>query len=657
MNAAVSWSIGIDVGGTYVDVVAVDGAGGYRRQKIPRIDSDPAVSVLAALDDSLQAMAIAPAAITQVAHGSTLVTNMLLERRAPPIAVVTNRGFSDLLLIGRQNRADLYTLTPAPQTPKDLFPDALRFEIAGRCDASGTEVEPLDPAALTELANRIAASGAAAVAVCLLHSIRNPAHEMAVGEALEAAKPDLFVSLSHQVDVAPGEYERFLATALDAYVKPSTRHYLDALAAGLLARGLPEPAIVTSDAGLRSPAAVAANPLSLALAGPAAAMSGFHLHGIGRHEEPVTCISVETGGTTTDIGLIEQGSVVCGRKVEIGGLSISLRATDILSVPVGGGSVVQINQAGALRLGPQSMGSLPGPAAYGRGGTLPTLTDALVVLGRLPATLAGGLALDTAAARRVMGDIAETLGCDVVAAATAVVAAAATTIAEGVKAHAYRHGIDPTGVRLIAGGGGGAQHAAEVAELLGSDSVLIPADSGMVSALGCLAAPESAASECALDLALSDAAWPALMKAVQAIAVQADPDTAIAWSLEAVYQGQSAALEFPFHLDRDDAVTLARRFDQVHERIRGHAFARTARLLRLRGQWVKRPAVLQKTVGAETLVTAGESDRIGPVAIFTETTSLWIPAGWFCRQEADGTLEMRHTREPETHRHKLKGAA
>lgn len=657
MNTAVSWSIGIDVGGTYVDVVAVDGVGGYQRRKIPRIDSDPAVSVLAALDDALQVMAIAPMAVTRVAHGSTLVTNMLLERRAPPIAVVINRGFSDLLLIGRQNRTDLYTMTPAPQTPKALVPDELRFEVAGRCDASGAEIEPLDPVALTELARRIAGSGVAAVAVCLLHSIRNPAHEMAVGEALAAAKPDLFVSLSHQVDVAPGEYERFLATALDAYVKPSTRHYLDALTAGLLARGLPEPVIVTSDAGLRPPAAVAANPLDLALAGPAAAMSGFHLHDIGRHEAPVACISVETGGTTTDIGLIELGSVVCGRKVEIGGLSISLRAADILSVPVGGGSVVQINQAGALRLGPQSMGSLPGPAAYGRGGTLPTLTDALVVLDRLPATLAGGLALDIAAARRVMGDIAEILGCDVVAAATAVVAAAAATIAEGVKAHAYRHGIDPTCARLIAGGGGGAQHAAEVADLLGSDSVLIPADAGVVSALGCLAAPEIAASECALDLALGDADWPALMKAVQVITVQAGPGTAIAWSLEAVYQGQSTALEFPFHPERDNVAALARRFDQVHERIRGHAFARDAQLLRLRGQWTTRPAVLQATVRAETLATAGESDRLGPTAIFTETTSLWIPAGWLCRQEADGSLRMRHTGEPETHRHKLKGAA
>lgn len=655
MSAAVSWSIGIDVGGTYVDVVAVDGAGRYLRRKIPRIATDPAISVLAALDDSLQAMAIVPAAVRRVAHGSTLVTNMLLERKAPPVAIVTNRGFADVLLVGRQNRDDLYTLTPAPQTPKALFPPGLRFEVAGRCAANGVEIEPLDPAALAALAQTIAASGISAVAVCLLHAVRNPAHEIAVGQALAAAKSDLAVSLSHAVDAASGEFERFLATALDAYVKPSSRQYLDALSAGLLARGLPEPVIVASDAGLRTPATVAESPLCLALAGPAAAMSGFHLQRTASDDQSVSCISVETGGTTTDIGLIEQDSIVCGRKVEIGGLSLSLRATDILSVPVGGGSIVQINRAGALRLGPQSMGSQPGPAAYGRGGTLPTLTDALVVLHRLPAKLAGGLVLDAAAARQVMHGIAEALGCDIEAAATAVVAAAAAAIAEGVKAHAYRHGIDPTGARLIAGGGGGGQHAAEVAELLGSDCVLIPADAGVISALGCLAAPETTAMECALDLDLDAANWSALMAAVQAIAAKAIPQAGIAWSLQAVYRGQSAALEFSFHPDRDDAATLAHRFDQAHERVRGRAFVRAAHLLRLRGQWVTRPAVLQAAMPAPAAAIV--PDRSGPVSIFTETTSLWIPAGWQCRQAADGHLQMLRASQMQAPSRTLQGAA
>jgi len=638
VNAAMGWSIGIDVGGTYVDVVAVDGAGQYQRRKIPRIDADPAVSVLAALDAALLTMMITPDAVVHVAHGSTLVTNMLLERKAPPVAIVTNRGFSDLLLVGRQSRRDLYTLTPAPQTPKALFPDALRFELAGRCDADGSETEPLDAAELAALAKAVAASGVSAVARCLLQSVRNPAHEIAVGRALAAAKPGLAISLSHAVDVASGEFERFLATALDAYVKPACRAYFDALSAGLQARGLPQPVIVTSDAGLRPIAVVAETPLGLALAGPAAAMSGFHLQGSAGEGQAAACISVETGGTTTDIGLIEGDGIVCGRKVEIGSLTVSLRATDILSVPVGGGSVVQINQAGALRLGPQSMGSVPGPAAYGRGGMLPTLTDALVVLNRLPATLAGGLALDGASARRVMQDVADALGCDVEVAAAAVVAAAAATIAEGVKAHAYRHGIDPTAARLIAGGGGGGQHAAEVAELLGSESVLIPADAGVVSALGCLAAPETAAAECALDLVLGTSSWPSLLSAAQSIADRAAPQADIAWSVEAVYQGQSAALEVPFYPESDDVAALAQRFDRMHERVRGHAFARAVSVQRLRGQWITRPAVLQGNPPdrADTAVAV----RSGPASFFTETTSLWIPPGWQCRPAISGGLEL-----------------
>jgi N-methylhydantoinase A len=655
VNAAVTWSIGIDVGGTYVDVVAVDRAGRYQRRKIPRIDADPAVSVLDALDTALQAMTIAPGAVGHVAHGSTLVTNMLLERKAPAVAVVTNRGFADLLRVGRQNRSDLYTLTPAPQTPQALFPDSLRFELDGRCDASGNEIEPIDPAALTALVQTVAASGAPAVAVCLLHSVRNPAHEVAVGRALTAAKPDLAVSLSHAVDVAAGEFERFLATALDAYVKPSCREYIDTLCSGLQARGLPQPVIVTSDASLRPTAAVAESPLALALAGPAAAMSGFHLQGLAGQDGATACISVETGGTTTDIGLMERDGIVCGRRVEIGGMTIRLRATDILSVPVGGGSVVQINRAGALRLGPQSMGSVPGPAAYGRGGTLPTLTDALVVLGRLPATLAGGLVLDTAAARRVMQDVADALGCDIETASAAVVATAAAAIAEGVKAHAYRHGIDPTAALLIAGGGGGAQHVAEVAELLGSDCVLVPADAGVVSALGCLAAPETAAAEQALDLVLGQADWAALMAAVQSIALQAAGQADIAWSLEAVYQGQSAALEIPFHPEGDDVAALAQRFDRMHERVRGHAFARAVSLLRLRGQWTTRPAVLQHALPDRA--EADAAGRSGPASLFTETTSLWIPPGWQCRASASGGLRLTHVGRTQAQPAALKGVA
>lgn len=645
-----AWSIGIDVGGTYVDVAAVDRAGQCLRQKIPRIATDPAASVLAALDEALQAMAIAPSAVTRVAHGSTLVTNMLLERKAPPIAVVTNRGFTDLLLVGRQNRRDLYAPVTLPQTPKAMFPDALRFGIAGRCDAAGLEVEPLDQSELAGLAEAIARSGAEAVAICLLHSIRNPAHERAVAQALQSHRPDLALSLSHEIDVAAGEFERFLATALDAYVKPPTQRYLSAFTSGLQARGLPEPVIVSSDAGLRPVSEAAKAPLSLALAGPAAAMSGFQLYGAS--EAAGSCISLETGGTTTDIGLIEQGDILCGRRIEIGDLPISLRATDILSVAVGGGSIVQINQVGALRLGPQSTGSVPGPAAYGRGGQQPTLTDALVVLKRLPDSLAGGLVLDTTAAQRAMQDVATALGCDIVTAADAVVAAATAAIAEGVKAHAYRHGIDPSAAQLIAGGGGGAQHAAEVADLLGCHQVLVPADAGVVSALGCLAAPEVAAAECALDLPLDVEHWSFLLKDVETIADQAGPAVPV-WSLEAVYQGQSAALEIPIHPDRDTAETLVRRFDQMHERVRGHAFRRGVQMVRLRGQWVTQSAVLRDATTLHSSV--GETAaQAGPMAVFTETTSLWIPPGWQCRRDSSGGFVMQRIAEPV---HMLKGAA
>lgn len=634
MNGTPSWSIGIDVGGTYVDAVLIGVDGRVLRHKIPRSRADAADAVLAMVDTALEASGITPDSIIGISHGSTLVTNLLAEQGAKPVAIVTNQGFADVLTIGRQSRAELYAFSPAPQVPVGLFPPHLRFEIPGRTDATGEEIAPLEAQGLGDLAARIADSGVEAVAICLLHAIRNPANELAVAAALHAARPEIALSLSHQVDVAPGEFERFLATALDAYVKPATRRYLQALRSGLKGRGLPAPAIVMSDGSTRDLDKVLDFPLQLALAGPAAAMRGFALHGVG-----TASITLETGGTTTDIGLIDATGIVCGRKVALAGMPVSLRAADILSVPVGGGSVVTVNAAGALRLGPQSMGSLPGPVAFGKGGTIPTLTDALVVLGRLPRALAGGLVLDKAGAEGAMAPIAQALGCSVEDAARAVVATAATMIAEGVKAHAYRHGIDPSAARLIAGGGGGPQHAAEVAALLGASSVIVHPDAAVISALGCLAAPAMDAVETPLELVLDGAGWEKLLASCHAITAEAGAK-AIRWSVEMVYQGQSASLEIALDPVRDDRDTLAERFDAAHARIRGHAFDRPRLIQRLRAEWVTQPALLS---GALADADAGLPDEAmqGPCALFTDTTSIWLPPGWVSVPSSDGLILQR----------------
>ncbi len=646
MNGTPSWSVGVDVGGTYVDVVLIGDDGRVLRHKIPRGRSDAAQSVLVAVDEALRKSGVEAPSVTRLAHGSTLVTNLLAERNAPPVAVMTNRGFADVLTIGRQSRAELYALAPAAQTPTALFPWVLRFEIAGRLDARGREIEALDGPELAGLAARIHASGVEAVAICLLHATRNPAHELEVADYLSQHRPGLALSLSHQVDAAPGEFERFLAAALDAYVKPKTRRYLEALRAGLEQRGLPAPDIVMSDATARGVKQAQAIPLHLALAGPAAAMGGFALHGAD-----TASITLEIGGTTTDIGLIDAAGIVCGRRVTVGGVQFSLRATDILSVPVGGGSVVSVNAAGALRLGPQSMGSQPGPAAFGKGGTVPTLTDALTVLDRLPDALAGGLVLDRQAAATVMDGVARVLGCSLRQAALAVVATAATMIAEGVKAHAHRHGIDPSTARLIAGGGGGPQHAAEVAQLLGMQSVTVHPDAAVISALGCLAAPTAEAAETALDLVLDGAGWDGLRAACRTIAAKSG-GCPILWSVEMVYLGQSASLEIAFDPAGDDAAAVATRFDATHARIRGHAFDRPRRLQRLRGQWVTRPALLAGPVAGDNSALAEMQGRQGPAALFTDTTTIWLPEGWI-GTASPGGLKLHRSGAV----HRLEGAA
>ncbi|RQH05584.1 hydantoinase/oxoprolinase family protein [Bradyrhizobium sp. RP6] len=498
------WSLAVDMGGTFVDAVALRRDGHVAALKHPRAGRGLAEPIVEALDRLCAQAGIVSGDVDRVVHGSTIVTNLLLELNEPPVALVLTRGMRDVPVLARQDRKELYEPVIKPAVPEaKLFPESLRFEIGGRIDADGHEVDPLELSAVGTIADAMSAAGVRAVAIGLLFSHRNPAHERALRAALHARLPDLDISLSSEVDPQPREFERWLTTALDAYAKPLTADYLRTLAEALNKRALPSLRLMRS-AGATAPwQEMAAQPIGLAMSGPCAALQGVAAC-LGAWREPA--ISLDVGGTSADISVLRDGRPTFTEELECGGLPIRQRCADITSIGIGGGSVVSVLPGGALRLGPRSQGAWPGSAAFGLGGDLPTLGDALCVLDRLPPRLAGGMALDRAAAEASLRDVAGALGLSLPRTAEAVVSAAAAGMAEALKTHAFQRRLDPADAVLVAIGGGGAQHAAEVAELAGMRRGLVLPHAGVMAALGMLCGPD----EGDVRMAANESPWGSL---------------------------------------------------------------------------------------------------------------------------------------------------
>lgn len=498
-----SWSLAVDMGGTFIDAVALRSDGHVASLKHPRAGRRLAEPVVEALDRLCAQAGIGAHDVGRVVHGSTVITNLLLELNEPSVALVLTRGMRDVPVLARQDRKELYEPVIMPAVPEaKLFPEPLRFEIGGRIDAEGREVEPLELSAVDAIANAVSVAGVRALAVGLLFSHRNPTHERALRAALHARLPGLYVSLSSEVDPQPREFERWLTTALDAYAKPLAADYLHALADALKMRGLPPLRLMRSAGGTAPWRDLAEQPIGLAMSGPCAALQGVAA-GLAASGPAIV---LDIGGTSADISILLDGRPTFTDALECGGLPIRQRCADIASIGIGGGSVVSVLPGGALRLGPRSQGAWPGPAAFGLGGDLPTLSDALCVLDRLPPRLAGGMVLDRVAAERALGDVAGALGLSVLRTAEAVVSAAAAGMAEALKTHAFQRNLDPADAVLVAIGGGGAQHAAEIAELAGMRRVLVMPHAGVMAALGMLYGPD----ESAVRLAASESPWDSL---------------------------------------------------------------------------------------------------------------------------------------------------
>jgi len=466
----------VDVGGTFTDLVAL-GGGGVVTAKVPSTPRDQSGGVMS----SVRAAGIEASGVLAFAHGMTVATNALLERRGARTALVTTEGFRDVLEIARQNRPSLYDLTL--DRPPALVPRELRFTVRERVGPGG-EIEALDEDSLEETVEGLREAEVEAVAVCLLFSFLHPEHERRVGERLREALPEAQVSLSSEVLPEFREYERFSTTTADAYLGPRLASYLGNLAREVEGAGLPEPLVMRSSGGVVELGAAARSAASCVLSGPAGGVVGAaYVAAASGYRDLLT---FDMGGTSTDVAPVIGGEALTTTEAEVAGVPIKLPMADVHTVSAGGGSVAWADAGGALRVGPHSAGAEPGPAAYGLGGEEPTVTDANLFLGYLRdgARLGGEVTLSRERAEAALSRLGESLGLDALHTALGVVRVADTEMVRALRVISVERGLDPREFALVAFGGAGPLHACSLAEELGTDTVLVPKASGVLSALG-----------------------------------------------------------------------------------------------------------------------------------------------------------------------------
>ena len=469
--------LGVDVGGTFTDAVLVAG-GSLFRAKVPTT-RDHAEGVLAAAGKVLGLAGIDGGGVAYFAHGMTTATNALLERKGARTASVTTEGFRDILEIGRQNRPRLYDL--CPRRPEPLVPAGMRLTAAERVSAAG-EVKPLPADEVERVAGEVAKLQPEAVALCLLFSFLDPAHERRLKEAILARLPGMHVSLSSEVLPQFREYERFSTTAIDAYLTPVVARYLQGLGERAAAAALPQPHIMQSSGGVIPLQEAAGSAAPLLLSGPAAGVVGAVFS--GKLSGAADLIAFDMGGPSTDVTLVRDGAAGTATGTEVGGLPLALPMVDIHTIGAGGGSIAWIDDGGALRAGPESAGAEPGPACYGRGGKKATVTDANLCLGYLGGNLGGGIKLDRDGAAGALGGLSQRLGLSLEETALGVRRVANAEMMKALRLISIERGHDPREFVLVAFGGAGPMHAADLASELGIARVLIPDSCGILSALG-----------------------------------------------------------------------------------------------------------------------------------------------------------------------------
>ena len=575
--------LGVDVGGTFTDAVLLaDGA--FHSAKVPtqpRQEESVIAAARAVLD------AAGGPELERFGHGTTIATNALLERKGARTAFVTTEGFEHLLHLRRQNRADLYRLDL--DHPEPLVPLERCVGVRERIGPEGV-VTPLDLTSVPPV-------DAEAIAVCLLFSFRDASHERAVAEELRRRRPDAHVVASHEVAPEFREYERASTTAVDAYLGPVVAGYLRALRGACRADSLPAPLVMRSSGGVATIDEAAAHPALILVSGPAGGVTAAErIAGLAGVEN---AIAFDMGGTSTDVCLIAGGRAERAEGRVVAGYPVRVPMVDIHTVGAGGGSIVWRDRGGALRVGPRSAGAVPGPACYGHGGSEPTVTDANLLLGRLPHELPGGLVLDPESAAAALGEIDPADAIEIVNA----------EMLHALRVVSVERGHDPRDFALVAFGGAGPLHACALADELGCGRVLVPAAAGVLSALGLVVGDERRDHVRSLVRPLADAGE--LPREGEA-------------SLR--YRGQSFELSVPLGPE------LEQRFHRAHEERYGYADrGRPVELVAVRWADVVPGPVVDLRSGSRRVVS-------GPELVVLDGATCWVPEGWAGETGVHGTL-------------------
>jgi N-methylhydantoinase A len=491
--------VGIDIGGTFTDLLVFDPiAGQFHIGKTLTTSDDPSRAVVDGLQETLSSAGLSPSVVQGIVHGTTLVTNAIIERKGVPTALITTRGFRDAVEIGKEHRYDLYDIFL--EMPQPLVPRRLRLEVDERVLADGSVLQPVDRQQVRDLTEKLADEGIEAVAVALLHSYRNPEHERLIEELLAEYAPGITVSTSSSVVPEIREYERTSTTVANVYVRPVVARYLSQLAESLAGLGFTGSLfIMQSSGGVCTIDTASRYPIRLIESGPAAGALAAAEY--GRLTRTPNLLSFDMGGTTAKACIIDDGEPLTTSDFEVSrvyrfkkgsGLPIKVPVIEMIEIGAGGGSIARIDTLGLLKVGPDSAGADPGPACYGHGGTAPTVTDADLVLGYLDPSyfLGGRMRLDIAAAEAAIRDtVGDPLGLSLLEAAWGIHEVVNENMANAARIHAIERGKDPRAYPVFAFGGAGPVHAFRVAKILQAPQLIVPLGAGVTSTVGFLAAP------------------------------------------------------------------------------------------------------------------------------------------------------------------------
>ena len=610
------YSVGIDVGGTFTDLVAIADDGRVEERKVLSTPADQSQGVR----DALRALGVPSTEVEDIAHGTTVATNALLERTGARVVLCATEGATDILELRRQERAALYDLTrhhPEPLVPHDRI-----LGVPERVEPQGI-VRPLDAAAVRRIAQNAVERTPDVMAVALLHSFHDGRHERALGAALRSLITGVDVVLSSEVLPEIREYERTATTVAEAYLRPSVGTYLRRVADDLTQAGYPAPTVMTSAGGMRAASDAAQSAASLALSGPAGGILGAAY--VAREAGIADALTIDIGGTSADAGLILGGEPLSEPGGAIAGVPIALPRVLVETVSAGGGSIAWLDAGGALRVGPRSAGANPGPAAFGRGGTDATVTDAHIVLGHIDAAqMSGGVVLDASAAHRAVEALAHRLSAPVDRVARAIIASVDAAMARALRRVSVERGVDPRRCTLVAFGGGGPLHACALAMQLGMTRVLVPPYAGVLSALGLAIAGERRDVMRSVMRPAEQLDRVAVAAMCQELAAQAGQGTERRWWMHARYVGQGHELDVPVTPD-DDGKAIASRFATLHSTRAGFTLERPVEIVSLRHATfgVAREARLARAEEGESAPAVR-----GPVVIPLADAAMRVESGW-----------------------------